>query len=178
MASAARRVLILSEDRYLLQKIKLELDGAYECVRAGSADIVLADIDTVDKIPSGALTMSRTKDADISLPFRLGEVRERLMPREAEALTLGEKCAMLDGKAIRLTEVEFALFKAIYSRGGRYVSRAELLREVWGDEADGGVINVYVHYLREKLERDGERVIIASRGEGYKINERLLGGQK
>jgi hypothetical protein len=172
------RVLILTADEYLFQKIRLELDGEFECIGTGTADVVLADIDTVDKIPAGALTMSRRGGGDIALPFKLGQLKERLMPKQISALTLGERCAMLDGKAIRLTDVEFALFKAIYSRGGRYVSREELLSEVWGGSADGGVINVYVHYLREKLEAGGERVILASRGEGYKINEKFLGGRR
>lgn len=122
--------------------------------------------------------MSRKQKADVTLPFKLGELKARLMPKEAEALTLGDRCAVLDGRTVRLTEVEFALLKAIYSREGGYVGREELLREVWGGNADGGVINVYVHYLREKLEVGGERVILASRGEGYKINEKLLGGRK
>ena len=175
MASAKRRVLVLTGDAYLLQKIRLELDGELECVNTGVADVVLADVDTAERIPLGAITMSRKGGADISLPFKLGELKERLTPRAVAALSLGDRCAVLDGRAIRLTEVEFALLKAIYSREGGYVSREELLREVWGGGADGGVINVYVHYLREKLESGGERVILASRGEGYKINERLLG---
>ena len=178
MTQEQRRVLILTTDGYLFQKIRLELDGDFECTSTGMADIVIADADTVEKIPTGALTMSRRGEADIHLPFKLGQLKERLMPKEISALSLGDKCALLDGKAIRLTDVEFALFKAIYSRGGRYVSREELLMEVWGGSADGGVINVYVHYLREKLEAGGERVILASRGEGYKINEKFLGGRR
>ena len=178
MTQGQRRVLILTTDGYLFQKIRLELDGDFECTSTGMADIVIADADTVEKIPTGALTMSRRGAADIHLPFKLGQLKERLMPKEISALSLGDKCALLDGKAIRLTDVEFALFKAIYSRGGRYVSREELLMEVWGGSADGGVINVYVHYLREKLEAGGERVILASRGEGYKINEKFLGGRR
>jgi DNA-binding response OmpR family regulator len=35
------------------------------------------------------------------------------------------------------------------------------------------VLNVYVHYLREKLE-DGKKIIISSRKLGYKIDERYL----
>ena len=178
MTQGQRRVLILTADGYLFQKIRLELDGDFECTSTGMADIVIADADTVEKIPAGALTMSRRGEADIHLPFKLGQLKGRLMPKEISALSLGDKCALLDGKAIRLTDVEFALFKAIYSRGGRYVSREELLMEVWGGSADGGVINVYVHYLREKLEAGGERVILASRGEGYKINEKFLGGRR
>ena len=35
-------------------------------------------------------------------------------------------------------------------------------------------MNVYVHYLREKLEYNGEKVIISSRKNGYKIDERFF----
>ena len=42
------------------------------------------------------------------------------------------------------------------------------------DGVDGGVVNVYVHYLREKLEKNGERIIISTRNLGYKINERMV----
>ena len=178
MASSQRRVLILTGDEYLLQKIRLELDTEAECVTSGDGDVVLQDIDTTEGVHSGAITMSRYADCDIPLPFRLGQVRERISPKEVKALLLGDKCAMLDGRAVRLTEVEFSLLSAIYSRNGAYVKREELLREVWGGNADNGVINVYVHYLREKLEAGGERVILASRGEGYKINEKLLGGRR
>ena len=178
MAYPMKRVLVLTGDAYLLQKIRLELEGELECITSGDADIVIADVDTSNKIPYGAITMSREVNADISLPFRLGELREMLTPKEVKALTLGDRCAMLDGKAVKLTDVEFALLRAIYSRGGRYVKREELLDEVWGGNADSGVINVYVHYLREKLEKNGERVILASRGEGYRINDRLLGGRR
>ena len=43
---------------------------------------------------------------------------------------------------------------------------------VWHGDADGGIVNVYIHYLREKLEDCGERVIIASRGRGYSLSEK------
>ena len=46
-----------------------------------------------------------------------------------------------------------------------------------GDDADGGILNVYVHYLREKLEKRGEKIIISSRKSGYKIDEKYLKGE-
>ena len=39
------------------------------------------------------------------------------------------------------------------------------------------MINVYIHYLREKLELCGEKIIIASREAGYRIDKRFLGGE-
>ena len=64
---------------------------------------------------------------------------------------------------------------AIRAGGGEFVSRDELSRAVWGEGADGGILNVYIHYLREKLESKGEKVIISSRRGGYKIDGKYLG---
>ena len=58
------------------------------------------------------------------------------------------------------------------------MSREELVTAVWGEGADDGVLNVYVHYLREKLEKENERVILYSRKSGYRIDGRLLGDAK
>ena len=54
------------------------------------------------------------------------------------------------------------------------------MKTVWGDGADGGVLNVYIHYLREKLEAGGEKIILSSRKQGYKIVEKYLknGGKR
>ena len=54
------------------------------------------------------------------------------------------------------------------------MSREKLLRSVWDGKASPGVVNVYIHYLRQKLERSGKKVIAASRNEGYRINPELL----
>ena len=58
--------------------------------------------------------------------------------------------------------------------GAKDFSKAEILRHVWGGDADDGIVNVYVHYLREKLEAGTEKIILSSRGNGYKINEKFL----
>jgi DNA-binding response OmpR family regulator len=75
----------------------------------------------------------------------------------------------------KLTEAEFALLEVLVECGGEFIKREELLSRVWGDNADPGVVTVYIHYLREKLEKNGEKVIISSRKNGYKISERFVG---
>jgi DNA-binding response OmpR family regulator len=42
-----------------------------------------------------------------------------------------------------------------------------------GDKGEG-LINVYVHYLREKLEVGGEKIINSSRKNGYAIDEKFI----
>lgn len=178
-----RRACVVTGDALLFRKLELELLGVCECVmcdgRIDGADVYLLDIDS-GLSPDGAwLTMSRRDECDIPLPFTLGSVRARLSDGDGERLTVREADGVvtLGGVSARLTEVEMALFLALYRRGGESVGREELIREVWGDEVGEGILNVYVHYLRSKLERGGARVIIAERGVGYRINEEYLGGE-
>jgi DNA-binding response OmpR family regulator len=55
------------------------------------------------------------------------------------------------------------------------VSRELILRRVWNDDrrTSSNVIEVYVRYLRQKLEEGGERRLIHTiRGQGYCLSER------
>ena len=87
-------------------------------------------------------------------------------------LSEDEKCAFLFGEKIALTELEFELLSKLMERDG-FTSREELLSALWQDEATGSVLNVYIHYLREKLEVGGEKIIVSSRRQGYRINEKF-----
>jgi DNA-binding response OmpR family regulator len=59
----------------------------------------------------------------------------------------------------------------LVERRGETVSREAILEEVWGqseEQGNGNVIEVYVRYLRRKLEEKGERRLIHTvRGLGY-----------
>ena len=74
-----------------------------------------------------------------------------------------------------MTELEAALLALLISADGDFVSREEILKRVWQNDADPGIINVYIHYLREKIER-GEKIILSSRKRGYGIDEKYLRG--
>ena len=111
------------------------------------------------------------------LPFLHADVLaivERAEQNNNEKIILVEddRHALLFGEKIKLTEVEYKLLFELLSAKGEYVSRESLLKRVWGDGFDSGVVNVYVHYLRNKLERDGRKIILSSRKEGYRIDER------
>ena len=78
--------------------------------------------------------------------------------------------ATRDGREVELTIRECELFEALIKKAGGVVSREELARDVWRDPAAGmtNVIDVYVNYLRKKLDKLGARgVIQAVRGVGY-----------
>jgi DNA-binding response OmpR family regulator len=72
-----------------------------------------------------------------------------------------------------LSDRETALLACLLRRPEEPISRSELLESVWGDDAgsDGAVVNVYVNYLRNKLERGQyTRLIHTVRGMGYVLS--------
>lgn len=79
-------------------------------------------------------------------------------------------------REIQLTEREFALLQLLLQHQGETVTRQQILEQVWehsGEEANANVIEVYVRYLRRKLEEKGERRLIHTvRGQGYVLNPR------
>jgi DNA-binding response OmpR family regulator len=79
-------------------------------------------------------------------------------------------------RTVALTTREFDLLLLLLRERGRVVSRERILKEVWRGEtaAASNVIEVYVRYLRQKLEEGGERRLIHTvRGQGYCLGDRL-----
>jgi two-component system, OmpR family, response regulator len=78
------------------------------------------------------------------------------------------------GERVDLSTKEFALLEAFMRRPGEVLSRLELLEHAWdfGYENRSNVIDVYVRYLREKIDRPfGVRSIETVRGAGYRLRE-------
>lgn len=76
------------------------------------------------------------------------------------------------GTDIALSGREFSLLQALVEEPGRVVPRAELRDRVWGWEFDGnpGILDVYIGYLRGKVDRPfGRDTIHTVRGVGYRI---------
>jgi DNA-binding response OmpR family regulator len=73
---------------------------------------------------------------------------------------------------IKLSTKEFHLLHLLMSRAGNEVTRQELLQEVWGPHpgSDSNLVDVYVNYLRKKIEISGEEKLIHTiRGVGYRL---------
>jgi DNA-binding response OmpR family regulator len=76
------------------------------------------------------------------------------------------------GKQIELTSREFELLEYLMQRSGQVVTREMIVREVWKEPLGGltNVIDVYVNYLRKKLEPAGKPQLIHTiRGVGYRF---------
>jgi DNA-binding response OmpR family regulator len=87
-------------------------------------------------------------------------------------LDLLTKIAWRAGRRIDLAPREWALLELFMRHPTHLLSRARILNEVWGYEFDPGnnVVDVYVSYLRKKLNISGlEPLIKTVRGVGYRL---------
>ena len=76
-------------------------------------------------------------------------------------------------RRLSLTATEFDLLEYLLRHPRQVLSREQLLAAVWGDEPDSdNVVAVYIGYLRQKLEQEGEpRLLHTVRGAGYALRE-------
>ncbi|MGH7635516.1 MAG: response regulator transcription factor [Gemmatimonadaceae bacterium] len=78
------------------------------------------------------------------------------------------------GKEIELTQKEYALLEYLMRNMGRTVSRQMISEHVWRQQVDPltNVVDVYINYLRKKLEEDREHPLIHTvRGSGYVLRD-------
>jgi two-component system, OmpR family, response regulator len=119
-------------------------------------------------------------------PFDFGELLARLRvlvrrgPSEyPQTLDVGDLCLDTTTRVVRraghqveLTAREFDVLEVLARNAGRLVSRAELLETVWEENYEGSpnVVDVYIGYLRKKLELPkGRRLIRTVRGKGFML---------
>lgn len=82
--------------------------------------------------------------------------------------------AQRNGRKIDLTTTEYKLLELFLLRPEEVLSRETILEKVWGFDFEGesNVLEVYIRYLRNKLEANGEqRLIHTVRGAGYVLRE-------
>jgi len=128
-------------------------------------------------------------DDYLGKPFSFSELSARLrallrrshMPAESvlsvEDLKLDrvERRVERAGQRIELTSKEFALLEYLMRNAGRRITRAMIIEHVWNLSFDTttNVVDVYVAYLRRKVDRPpGRRLIHTIRGVGYELSGR------
>lgn len=77
----------------------------------------------------------------------------------------------LNGTVSRLTEKEVGILKYLYKMSGSYVSKSDLQKNVWGYSGDVAThtIETHIYRLRQKVEKDESRRLIATDAGGYKL---------
>jgi two-component system response regulator MprA len=165
------------------------LDGIDVCrrVRAGS-DVPILMLTARDAVADRVIGLDSGADDYLVKPFapeellaRVRTLLRRSRPQRAEALRfaditvdVGAKRVWRNERQVSLTTLEFQLLEHLVRNPELVLSRAQLLDAVWGLDADttSNVVDVYIGYLRQKLEAAGEpRLLQTVRGFGYVLRE-------
>lgn len=140
-----------------------------------------------DQVDDRAACLESGADDYFLKPYRSDEflklVRFYLQPTTAEKdqlrfgnliLDLASRRVLCHGRSIELTMKEFELLKFLMEHPREVLSREQILENVWGYDflGESNVIEVYIRYLRLKIEREGEKRLIQTvRGIGYVLRE-------
>jgi two-component system OmpR family response regulator len=139
-----------------------------------------------DQVPDRVRGLDAGADDYLPKPFAFDELLARLRallrraPAERPArLEVGDlvvdpatRAVTRAGTAVELTAREFAVLEYLARRAGDAVTRTELLEHVWDENWLGStnVVDVYVGYLRKKLEAPFRRPLIRTlRGVGWSL---------
>ena len=188
--AAVERMLYADYDVAVLDIMMPMLDGVAAVRRlraAGNATPVIfltardAVADKVDGLDAGA-------NDYVVKPFSFDELiaRIRAVARTASGnpsahlalddltLDLQSHIVRRGGEEITLTGKEYALLEYLLINRGSILSREKIVSHVWGYDYEGGlnIVDVYMNYLRRKLDEGHERKLIHTvRGMGYVMRE-------
>lgn len=189
-------ICILAPDGALSRLLALECRDAGRCAicttdaaALPTADLFLIDADAFDLLPPagnvlryGTTLFDTAQNEDGRTvtewrrPFSLASLRALLSsggaPTRGVVLLPDGQTVRVGGSLIPLSATEYACLATLAAAGGAPVSREALYAAVWGEGAPRQeLINLYIHYLRRKLESDGHRRILSLRGRGYALRE-------
>lgn len=139
-----------------------------------------------DSVADRVTGLTAGGDDYMTKPFSLEELVARLRgllrrtayltPADEESLIVGDLCldaasreVTRGGELIALTSTEFDLLRFMMRNPRKALSRMEILQRVWDYDFGGktSIVDLYVSYLRKKIDTDREPMIHTVRGVGY-----------
>ena len=190
VADGGTRALELVEQRrpgvIVLDVVMPDMSGVAVTrrLRERGIEVPICILSARDEVQDRVAGLEAGADDYVVKPFELEELvaRLRALLRRAPAserslIRVGDlivdpaqRSVRRAGREIELTRREFELLEELARHQSMVLSRQQLLERVWGYdfEVDGNVVDVFVGYLRRKLEAGGEpRMIHTVRGIGF-----------
>jgi two-component system, OmpR family, response regulator MprA len=179
-------------DAVILDVMMPGLDGLETCrrLRAAGEDLPVLMLTAREAIADRVGGLDAGADDYLVKPFALEELLARLRAllrrtlSGAEAgqqlrfsdlvLDLGTREVWRGARSVALTRTEFHLLELLMRHPRQVLERGQILEEVWGYDfpTTANSLEVYVGYLRRKLEANSEsRLIHTVRGVGYSLRE-------
>ncbi len=178
-------------DLILLDVMLPGLDGFSICrqLRAAKNFSPILIITAKDTLTDKIAGLDAGADDYLVKPFQMGEllarIRALLRRRKTsnsdsvisiEGLTLDASArkATKEGKPLLLSTTEFSLLEFLMRNSGKPLSRLSILQHVWEYDFEGkdNVLDVYISYLRNKIDRGRTTSLIKTiRGTGYQFEE-------
>jgi two-component system copper resistance phosphate regulon response regulator CusR len=190
-----KRMVEQSEYDLIILDINIPLLNGYELckeirkTKSGIPIIMLTAFSTPDNKLAG---FDAGADDYVLKPFDFRELlaRIKVFLKRSDIQTAHSKLHLADlildpetktatraGKKIELTSREFALIETFLKNKGKLLSREFIFEKVWGIDFETGtnIIDVYVNYLRKKIDADFETKLIHTKfGFGFYCSENEL----
>ena len=186
---ALTAVRTFAPDVMVLDIMMPELDGmsVIRRLREEGAEVPVLFLSAKDAVDDRIAGLTAGGDDYVTKPFSLEEVvaRLRALVRRSHLLLeatpdpvirVGDLVLNEDsyevargGEPIELTSTEFELLRFLMRNPRRVVSKAQILDRVWSYDFDGKptVVELYISYLRKKIDTDRSPMIHTVRGAGY-----------
>jgi len=187
--SAVRLAREFRPNAVVLDVMLPDLDGleVLRRLRGHTPDVPVLFLTARDAVEDRIAGLTAGGDDYVTKPFSLEEVIARLRgllrragvaasAREESVLTVGDLTLDEDshevrraGAAIALTATEFELLRFFMRNPRRVLSKAQILDRVWNYDFGGqaNVVELYISYLRKKIDVGREPMIHTLRGAGY-----------